>query len=463
MPHRTNVHFGEEAEVIPPSPSGTRAAEVPPGTPALAPTATLAPTHTAASTPTRTTASIPDQAARVPPEARYAHTGVAYARTRSEADASPSPFNAPGLAASNAPGSTAASSAPGSTAASNALHRRPGYAQTPYHRPASIESDGEEVTVANVPPRPSPPVRPPPPVVGSSSSPSHSSSSSPAHGSTSSASHGSSSSSAHSSSPSPSQDTPRPLQPAQISEATPRLPTHTLVSSPQPTSRLPLQPHSYNVPPISSSDQSTSSTSSSRIHESLGYRPNREPDLDWDFAQPFDTIVKRATAARIDLNAPAIQSAGRFTDIDIVTPCGAVHVTPGDSGRVAPGTRNHILVIDVLRSLHDHFAAPAARAEYNMAVAKHGATRVDTSFYARCDAVPDAALRAQMISRGVLHLDLLLGETRFGGLLKRHLPAEWELRLRPRPAAEDRSALLPSAPLLGEWSGLIAKEDPSVL
>ncbi|KAI4517564.1 hypothetical protein K525DRAFT_289506 [Schizophyllum commune Loenen D] len=429
MPHQTNVHFGEEAEVIPPSPSGTRAAEVPPATPALAPTAALAPMRTAAPTPTHTAASMPDQAARVPTEARYAHIGVAYAPTQSEAEPSPSPSNAPGLAASNTPGSTAASNGP---------HRRRGYAQTPYHRPASIESDGEEVTAANIPPRPSAPVRPPPPVVGSSPSPSHSSSPSPSHGSTSSASHGSSSSSAHSSSPSPSQDTPRPSRPAQISEATPRLPTHTLVSSPQPTPRQPLQPHSYNVPPISSSDQSTSSTSSSsevRIHGLLAYRPNREPGLDWDFAQPFDTIVKRATAARIDLNAPAIQSAGRFTDIDIVTPCGAVHVTPGDCGRVAPGTRSHILVIDVLRSLHDHFAAPAARAEYNTAVAKHGATRVDTNFYARCDAIPDAALRAQEIGRGVLHLDLLLKDTRFGGLLKRHSPVEWELRLRPRPAA----------------------------
>ncbi|KAI5887813.1 uncharacterized protein SCHCODRAFT_01240715 [Schizophyllum commune H4-8] len=416
MPHRTNVHFEEEAEVIPPSPSGTRAAEVPPTTPALASTATLAPAHTAA--------SMPGEAARVPTEARYAHNGVAYAPTRSESEPSPSPSNAPGLAASNAPGPTTASHAP---------HRRPGYAQTPYHRPASIESDGEEVTAATVPPRPLPsarpsaPVRPSSPVLGSSPSPSNGSTSSASYGSTSSPSHGSSSSASYGSSPSPFQDTPRPSRHApQVSEATPR-PTPNSIPSHQQTPRQPYHTHLYNVPPTTSSDQSTSSTSSSsdvRVHGLLAYRPSRALGLTWDFARSFTSNVDRAMAAGIKLDDPATQPATRGADIDIVTPCGTAHVSPRAT--------DYVQVIDVLRSLHAHFCTPVTDAEYQEALKQDPDAEISSTFWKRCDAIRDAAVRQQEVSRGVLHLDSLLGKTRLAGLAKRRAPGEWELKTLPR-------------------------------
>ncbi|KAL1705308.1 hypothetical protein EV121DRAFT_290592 [Schizophyllum commune] len=175
--------------------------------------------------------------------------------------------------------------------------------------------------------------------------------------------------------------------------------------------------------PVQSSSSSADSENTPKIHRLLAYKPGKSTHLvGWDFALPFDTNIRRANASDVNLSVPATMPL--TVDHNIITPCGTVHVAAVNTDTVR--------VIDFLRSLHTHFDAPAAPAEYKRCVAEHGVTRVSTAFYARCDANPDAAIRKQEIGRGVLRLDLLLGETHFGGLAKRTTPCQWELFTRPK-------------------------------
>ena len=152
----------------------------------------------------------------------------------------------------------------------------------------------------------------------------------------------------------------------------------------------------------------------------LAYRPNREPGLTWDFARSFNRNVNRAG---INLNVPATQPATRGADIDIVTPCGTAHVSPGAA--------DYVQVIDVLRSLHAHFNTRMTDAEYQEALNLCSEEEISSTFWTRCDAVRDADVRQREVSRGVLHLDSLLGKTRLAGLGKRRAPGEWELLTLP--------------------------------
>lgn len=150
----------------------------------------------------------------------------------------------------------------------------------------------------------------------------------------------------------------------------------------------------------------------------------------YSLAHSPDTI--RLDAASSNLDAPAIQPARSATYIDIVMPCGTVvRVLPVEG-------KHHIRCIDVLRTLHQHLLTRLPREEYERFCAARPADAkiaVDRAFFARVDAIRDPTVREHVKSQGVLRIDLLMGKTRFGGLLRRPAPQEWKLQVLPAHAA----------------------------